>query len=102
MIRSLASRWLLPALLCVLPLSVLAGHDDDGHRHKQKGGNYKEEFWDGHCKVERKWKRNGEFKEKRKCNARPQVYHHAPAPAVVYPAAQPGAIVISPQVVIRP
>jgi hypothetical protein len=52
-------------------LSVLADHDDHGHRHKHKGGSYKEEFWDGHCKVERKWKRNGEFKEKRKCQARP-------------------------------
>lgn len=101
MMRSLAPRWLLPALLCALPLSVLAGHDDHGHRHKHKGGDYKEKFWDGHCKVERKWKRNGEFKEKRKCNAQPQVYQR-PQPIAVYPAAQPGAIVISPQVVIRP
>ncbi len=102
MIFSLAPRWLLPALLCALPLSVLADHDDHGHRHKHKGGSYKEEFWDGHCKVERKWKRNGEFKEKRKCQAQPMVYHRPPPPVMGYPAAPPGAIVISPQVVIRP
>ena len=27
----------------------------------------KQEFWDGNCKVERKWERNGEYKEERKC-----------------------------------
>lgn len=27
----------------------------------------KEEYWDGNCKVERKWERNGDYKEERKC-----------------------------------
>ena len=27
----------------------------------------KQEFWDGNCKIERKWERNGEYKEERKC-----------------------------------
>lgn len=101
MMVSWVSRWLLPALLCSAPLVAMADHDH--HRHKHKGGNYKEEFWDGQCMVERKWKRNGEFKEKRKCDGR-HVHAHRPPPqpVVVYPAAPPGAIVISPQVVIRP
>lgn len=101
MIRSVVSRCLLPALLCAFSVSVWADHGDRGHRHKHHGGSYKEEFWDGHCKVERKWKRNGEYKEKRRCGERPRVYHQ-PAPVAVYPAPAPGAIVISPQVVIRP
>ncbi|WP_250461883.1 glycine zipper 2TM domain-containing protein [Microbulbifer litoralis] len=34
-----------------------------GHDHYER----KEEFWDGNCKVERKWKRNGDYEEERKC-----------------------------------
>lgn len=104
--RSSLSRWLLPVLLCAAPLAVWAGHDDDddrGHRHRhhhQKRGEYKEEFWDGRCKVKREWKHNGKYKEKRECEDRPMAYHRPPA--VLYAPAQPGAIVISPQLVIRP
>jgi hypothetical protein len=29
--------------------------------------DYKEEYWEGDCKVERKWSRDGEYKEERKC-----------------------------------
>jgi len=47
--------------------------------------------------VERKWKGNGEYKEERKCKDRGAYY----APAPVYPAPEP-AIVISPQVIVRP
>lgn len=28
----------------------------------------KEKFWDGECKVERKWKKDGRYEEKRKCS----------------------------------
>ena len=71
---------------------------------------HKEEYWDGHCKVERKWKKNGEYKEKRKCRSdRPVVYQQPrpvyvappPPPPVVVRPARP-EIVISPQIVIRP
>ncbi|QRQ85866.1 hypothetical protein [Cupriavidus oxalaticus] len=73
--------------------------DESGHGHgrKYKGGDYKEEYWDGSCKVERKWEKNGEYKEERKCKDRPAAYH--PPGAVYYP--EP-AIVVSPQVIIRP
>ena len=28
---------------------------------------HKEEFWDGNCKIERKWEKDGDYKEKRTC-----------------------------------
>lgn len=107
MTRSLFSRWLLPVFLCATPLAAWAGHDDDdddrGRRHRHdhhQRGEYKEEFWDGRCKVEREWKRNGAYKEKRKCKERPLAYYRPPEQ--FYAPAVPGAIVISPQLVIRP
>ena len=38
-------------------------HESGKGRH---GREYKRVYWDGHCKVEQKWKK-GEYKEKRKC-----------------------------------
>jgi hypothetical protein len=40
--------------------------DYDGHYARE----YKEEFGRGDCKVERKWKRGGEYKEEIKCKGR--------------------------------
>jgi hypothetical protein len=70
-----------------------------GHGHEHEHGG-KEVYWDGPCKVERKFK-HGEVREKRKCKAPPPVYVEqpvmvAPAPVVV----QPG-IVIQGQGTIR-
>ncbi len=108
---------LLAQLLVPLALASLSAaswaHDDDDHRHRHHRKAHKEEYWDGHCKVERKWKHNGEYKEKRKCRDRPVVYHApqpvyvAPQPVYVAPRPaitvhRPDAIVISPQIVIRP
>lgn len=47
--------------------------DESGHG-RGWDGERKEEFWDGNCKVERKWGRSGEYKEKRKCKERPLGY----------------------------
>ncbi|WP_137925427.1 hypothetical protein [Cupriavidus sp. 2SB] len=91
------------AAVAVLSILAITAHadpwkDESGHGHgTRKGGEYKEEYWDGPCKVERKWKGNGEYKEERKCKDRGAYY----APAPVYPAPEP-AIVISPQVIVRP
>ncbi|RDJ99277.1 hypothetical protein [Paraburkholderia lacunae] len=79
---------LLPALLAVVSLGA---HADPWKDEKHHGGDYKEEYWDGACKVERKWKGNGEYKEKSKCKG-------GPSPAVIYQP--PPAVIISPQVVI--
>jgi surface antigen len=40
--------------------------DESGHG-RRGGGEWKEEFRDGDCKVERKWKKDGGYKEERKC-----------------------------------
>jgi hypothetical protein len=51
-----------------------AGRDrDDAHgrgRPDYRGGEYKEKYDDGACKVEREWKRDGSYKEERECRAR--------------------------------
>ena len=92
---SFASLVLLPLTLYVLPLAAQA-HDEDDQRHRRhKRHGHKEVYWDGQCQVERKWKGNGGYKEKRKCRDRPVVYQAAP----VYTTP---ALVISPQIVIRP
>lgn len=59
------------------------GHYKDKHKHK-------EEFRDGNCKVKREWKKDGSYKEERKCKgqqvARPVHVYPAPVqPVVVYP-----------------
>lgn len=45
-------------------------HENGKGRH---GRDHKQVYWDGHCKVEQKWKK-GEYKEKRKCK-RPDRYY---------------------------
>lgn len=95
-------KFLLPLALAGAAFNTHADpwKDESGHGHgrKYKGGEYKEEYWDGPCKIERKWKGNGEYKEERKCKDRPAAYY-SPGPAY-YPA-EP-AVVVSPQVIIRP
>lgn len=76
------------------PLAALA--DDHGGKH---GHGHKEEYWDGACKVERKWK-HGEYTEKRKCKP---VVQYQPAPVVVQPAPvimQPAPVVVQPAPVV--
>ena len=67
---------LLAALAAVLAAPAVRA--DDEHRGR---GKHKEEFWEGNCKVTREWKKNGEYKEKRKCKGPEQgrvVYAHPP------------------------
>lgn len=87
----------LLALVCV-PLVAMASDDERKHRGKHKGGEYKEKFRDGDCKVEREWK-NGKYKEERECEGRgerrpypsravivqPAPVIMVPVPAVAYP-----------------
>jgi hypothetical protein len=63
---------------------------------KHKGGEYKESYWDGNCRVEREWKKNGKYKETRDCRGAPREARSAP-PA---PAAESGTIVIKPPTVV--
>lgn len=101
-------RILIATVLLALPLSTLADNDDDddeGHRHhhynhhdnhykheRYKHDDYRKTYWDGQCKVTVKYKKHGEYVEKRKCNPPRQVYYEpayvpAPpaAPVIYYP-----------------
>ncbi len=61
------------------------GHGPSGWR----GGDWKEEYWDGACKVERKWRKDGGYKEERKCNGARGWPHAGP---VVRHGAGPGVL----------
>jgi Ni/Co efflux regulator RcnB len=95
----------LAAGVFAAPLTSLADphKDESGHgKHRQERHAQKQEYWDGNCKVERKWDKNGEYKEERKCKGGGQGGH---GPAVVYgpqPVYVPGPVVIEqPGVVIQ-
>ncbi|WP_459614495.1 hypothetical protein [Bordetella sp. 2513F-2] len=88
------------AAMAAAPVMADPWKDESGHggyRGGHKRGDYKEEYWEGGCKVERKWKGNGEYKEERKC--KPAGYAPVVVPAPVYPV-QPG-VVITGTAVIR-
>lgn len=104
---------LLAAFAAVLAApAARADRDDDhhhghGHGHGKHKNKHKEEYWDGNCKVERKWK-HGEYEEKRKCRA-PETVVVVPAQPVrtvyVYPpwiVQQRGEYVYAPQHQPRP
>lgn len=92
--------------LCIPAAFALAPSASQAHDHHHHKRDYKEEYWDGQCKVERKWKGNGEYKEKRKCKDRPVLYQAAPVyvapPQPVYVAPQPQGLVIDSRIVLRP
>lgn len=73
-----------------------SGHGRYHHGHERRG-DYKEEFWDGHCKVERKWDRKGGYKEERKCRGP----GHYQQPAVVIRPG-PAVVVYPPWMVAEP
>ncbi len=92
------------SLCCLLSAGILFsasasawdGWDDSRHRRHHAHGKHKQEYWDGACKVKRKWKGNGEYKEERKC--KPAYHGHRQGPAYsVYPQitvpAIPGIII---------
>ncbi|WP_199724984.1 hypothetical protein [Noviherbaspirillum saxi] len=70
---------LLPTLLLALPLIAMADSwDDESGQGKGRGHErreYKEEYWDGNCKVKRKQDKNGEYEEERKCRPLRSGYH---------------------------
>lgn len=85
----------IAALLCGSLSMALYADPPEGRGWKKHGKHdryeYKEEYWDGNCKVERKWERDGDYKEERKCK-RPRRYadnyhhhHEQPVRVVVLP-----------------
>src|SRR4051812_16699488 len=74
---------LIAAIASLLASPAVSAHSDEHeHGHGHKGGKHKEEFWDGDCKVQREWKKHGEYKETRKCKGD----DHARRPVHVFPA----------------
>jgi len=79
---------LLLSAAVVLPLQAFADpHKDESGHGKGHGRGHdrheiKEEYWDGNCKVKRKYEKHGEYKEERKCKG-PRYGHDAPAPVYV-------------------
>jgi hypothetical protein len=97
------ARLLLISLAALAPLASMAdpGKDESGHgKHRKHRAEFKEEYWDGNCKVERKLEKNGEYKEERKCKgaSRAAAPVYVPAPVVVHPAP---AVVVEPGIVIQ-
>lgn len=94
------------AATAVLAVSMPAFADDDD-RHRHRHGKYKETFWDGPCKVERKWNRKGHYKEERKCKGGyaahypPPAYYAAPAPAAGVYLSPPSLVIQPPAIVIQ-
>jgi hypothetical protein len=93
--------------LCALVVSILFGpltvfadpHKDESGHGKRKHGHreFKEEYWDGNCKIERKLEKGGEYKEERKCKgAGYQRPGHAYAPAPVYVQPPPPPVYVQP------
>lgn len=84
-----------------LAAPAIADDDDDdddrrrGHKHHKH--KHKEEFWVGNCKVTREWKKDGEYKEKRKCKG--HEHEHEGRRVVVVPA-QP-VVVYPPWIVVQ-
>lgn len=80
------SQLLLLFSIAALPLVAAADSwkDESGHGkgYGRDRHEYKEEYWDGNCKVKRKLKKDGEYKEERKCKA-PRYDYYEPEPVYV-------------------
>jgi hypothetical protein len=101
------ARLTLIALCACVPLAALADRDkhEGGHgKHGKHRAEFKEEYWDGNCKVERKLKKNGDYKEERKCKAAQPAAVYVPAPVYVAPApvyVAPTPVIVEPGITIN-
>ncbi|UBQ43564.1 hypothetical protein [Comamonas thiooxydans] len=86
---------LLAASILAVPMLAAADDDDDDDRRGYRQREYKEEYWDGNCKVEREMKKDGEYKEKRECKGGPVYHRRSPAyaPSPVYLSPEPGVVI---------
>jgi hypothetical protein len=67
MVMKTAMLTILLASILALPVITFAKDDDDSRDHKRRGDSeWKEEYWDGPCKVKIESKR-GEYKREIKC-----------------------------------
>jgi hypothetical protein len=65
-------HFLLSLAILTIPFGALADDwkDESGKGRNHDRREFKEEYWDGNCKVERKMEKNGDYKEERKCKPR--------------------------------
>jgi len=99
---------LLPALLLCVHAGAAADpwKDESGHGRKERREyrEFKEEYWDGNCKVKREFKKDGEYKEKRECKpyrreAREHRHRYAEPAGVYLP--RPPAVIVEPGIVVH-
>lgn len=64
------------AFLCLSAASVTHADDHGYGGPYGYGGEYKEKYYSGPCKIERKQEDDGEYKEERKCKGAPLGYEH--------------------------
>ena len=88
---NLSLRLLASMLVVFLLVPLVATARDDERRGEREGGEYKEKFRDGNCKVAREWK-EGKFKEERECEEKDERQNYPSraatvrsAPVMVYP-----------------
>jgi hypothetical protein len=95
----------------VSPVFADPDKDESGHGrrgyggYRDYGGEHKEEYWEGGCKVERKWEGSGEYKEERKCPGGPNPYWGNPLPVPQHPGVvgpPPSVVIQPPPIVIQP
>jgi len=86
---------LVAAMLLAVPASADPDKDESGKGRHHGKREFKEEFWDGDCKVKRKSK-DGEYKEERKCRAPRHAYTQSPS------APDPSIVITLPPIVIGP
>jgi hypothetical protein len=90
-------KLLWSACLLTFPLAASADSWKDENGHGNGHRKHNEEYWDGNCKVKRKVKKDGDYKEERKCKGAAYRYTEA---APVYVPVQP-AVAMPPGVTIQ-
>ena len=91
----------LATLLAAASFTVFADDDKDesGNDRKYRQREHKTEYRDGNCKVEREYKKNGDYKEERKCKGAPRGYYSQAEPVYI---PQPVYIQAPPAIYVEP
>lgn len=82
------------ALTFAAPALAVPWKNESGHKHRR--GEWKHEYRDGDCKVERKWKRNGKYEEEIECHGAPWFSGYLVAPVIMYREPVPQVIELPP------
>ncbi len=74
-----------------------SGNGQGGNYRDNRSHEYKTEYRDGRCRIEKKWEGNGEYKEERKCKGynHGNMYHE-------YDGRDPAIVISTPDIVIKP